>query len=63
MTLYQLDLQAKTYSKIDLNAMGHMAGEEEDAEAFSKMMQQMMGETQIIPTNEHKKIAGYDCKK
>ena len=63
MTLYQLDMQAKTYNKIDLNAMGHMAGEGEDAEAFSNMMKQMMGETKIIPTNETRKISGYDCKK
>jgi hypothetical protein len=63
MTLYQLDMQAKTYNKIELNAMGHMAGEGEDAEAFSSMMKQMMGETKIIPTNETRKIAGYDCKK
>jgi hypothetical protein len=63
MILYQLDMQAKTYDKIDINAMGQMAGEGEDAEAFSNMMKQMMGETKIIPTNETKKISGYDCKK
>ncbi len=63
MNLYHMDMQAKTYSKIDLNAMGQMAGEGKDAENFSKMMKQMMGETKIIPTDETRKIAGYDCKK
>ncbi len=63
MILYHMDTQAKTYNKIDLNAMGQMAGEGEDAEVFSNMMKQMMGETKIIPTNETRKIAGYDCKK
>jgi hypothetical protein len=63
MNLYQLDMKAKTYNKIDLNAMGQMAGEGKDAEAFSKMMKEMMGETKINPTNESRKIAGYDCKK
>jgi len=63
MNLYQMDMQAKTYSKVDLNAMGQMAGEGKDAENFSKMMKQMMGETKIIPTDETRKIAGYDCKK
>jgi hypothetical protein len=63
MMLYQLDNQAKIYYKIDLNTMGHMAGEGEHAEAFSKMMKQMMGETRIIPTNETRKIADYDCRK
>jgi hypothetical protein len=64
MTLYQLDMDAKTFHKVDLNSMGHMAGEEgQDSEAFSKMMKQMMGETKVIPTNETRKIAGYDCRK
>ena len=27
------------------------------------MMKKMMGETRITPTNETKKIAGYNCKK
>lgn len=63
MTLYQLDMKAKTYRKIDLNAIGRMGGEGQDTEAFSKMMEQMMGETRIIPTNETQNIAGYNCKK
>jgi hypothetical protein len=63
MTLYQLDNQAKTYTKIDLNALGQIAGEGEHAEAFSKMMKQMMGETKIISTNETRKIAEYECRK
>ncbi len=63
MNLYHLDMKAKTYNKIDLNAMLNMAGEGKDGEAFSKMMKQMMGETKIIPTDETRKIAGYDCKK
>jgi hypothetical protein len=63
MILYQLDTQAKTYTQLDLHAMGHIAGEGEDAEAFSRMMKQMMGETRIVPTNETRKIAGYECRK
>lgn len=63
MTLYHLDIQAKTFSKIDLNAIGQMKEEGKDAEAFSKMMKQMMGETKIIPTDETQKIAGYNCRK
>jgi len=63
MTLYHMDMNAKTYNKIDLNAVGQMAEEGEGAEAFVEMMKQMMGETRITPTNETKKIAGYDCKK
>lgn len=63
--IYQLDPAAKTYQKIDIAQMGgasaDMQGEE--AQAAQKMMKSMMSEIQVTPTQEKKKIAGYDCQK
>ena len=51
MTIYQLNVGDKTYTKTDM-----LAGLDQE------MPQEMM-EIRVIPTSETKKIAGYKCKK
>lgn len=55
MTLYSLNPADKTYTKIDMKSMmDNNVGE---------MMEGMMKDMKITPTNETKEIAGYTCRK
>ncbi len=51
MTMYQLNVNDKTYIKTDM-----LSGMDQE-------MQQDMMEIRVTPTSETKKIAGYKCKK
>ncbi len=59
MIAYHLDPATKTYTKMDLNKM--MKGK--NRRHMRKMMGDMQNSIKITPTNETKKIAGYNCKK
>jgi hypothetical protein len=50
MTMYQLNPKDNTYTKVTMAEMEQMA-------------EGMSGDTQVTPTNETKKIAGYTCRK
>ena len=51
LTMYQLNVNNKTYTKIDMMSVMDQG-----------MMKEMM-EIRVTPTNETKEIAGYKCKK
>jgi len=62
--IYQLNPTAKTYMKSDMKDIGRPPGmKDEEAQAFQEMMRKMIGEVKVVPTNEKKKIAGYNCTK
>jgi hypothetical protein len=62
--IYQLNPTAKTYIKSDMKDIGRPPGmKDEEAQAFQEMMRKMIGEVKVVPTNEKKKIAGYNCTK
>jgi hypothetical protein len=64
MVIYQLDLAAKTYVKNNMKDIGRPPGmKDEEAQAFQEMVRKMIGEVKVVPTNEKKKIAGYNCIK
>lgn len=51
MTMYQLDVNDKTYTKTDMLS------------AMKQELPKEMMEVRVTPTNETKEIAGYKCKK
>jgi hypothetical protein len=62
--MYHLNPQAKTYQQINMAEIGkppEMKGEK--GQMQQQMMKNMMGNIQVTPTEETRKIAGYDCKK
>ena len=62
--MYHLNPQAKTYQQINMAEIGkppEMKGEK--GQAQQQMMKNMMGNFQVTPTEETKKIAGYNCRK
>ncbi|MEW6260231.1 MAG: DUF4412 domain-containing protein [Thermodesulfobacteriota bacterium] len=63
--MYQLDPASKTYQQVDMATLGQPPAEMkgEEAEAAKRMIQGMMSEIQVTPTQEKKQIAGYDCQK
>ncbi len=64
MVIYQLNPAAKTYVKNNMKEIGRPPGmKDEEAQAFQEMMRKMIGEVKVVPTNEKKKIAGYNCTK
>ncbi len=64
MVIYQLNLAAKTYTKSNMKDVGRPPGmKDEEVQAFQEMMRKMIGEVEVVPTNDKKKIAGYTCTK
>jgi hypothetical protein len=64
MVIYQLNPAAKTYVKNNMKDIGRPPGmKDEEVKAFQEMMRKMIGEVKVVPTNEKKKIAGYNCTK
>jgi len=64
MVIYQLNPAAKTYVKNDMKDIGRPPSmKDEEVQAFQEMMRKMIGEVKVVPTNEKKKIAGYNCTK
>jgi hypothetical protein len=62
--IYQLNPTAKTYVKSDMKDIGRPPGmKDEEAQAFQEMVRKMVGEVKVVPTDEKKKIAGYNCTK
>ena len=60
--IYQLNPTSKTYMKSDMKDIGTPPGlKDEEAQAYQEMMRKMIGEVKVVPTNEKKKIAGYNC--
>jgi hypothetical protein len=62
--MYHLNPHAKTYQQINMAEIGkspEMKGEK--GQAQQQMMKNMMGNFQVTPTEETKKIAGYNCRK
>ena len=64
MMSYELHPKAKTYIRHDMNKMGGMPdmGGEEKAQ-FQQMMKRMADSMKIVPSDETKTIAGFDCRK
>ena len=64
-SMYQIDPQKQTYSKIDLAAMGQkMPGMDADAPPeMRELMEKMMGDPQVTPTPQTRTINGYACRK
>jgi Domain of unknown function (DUF4412) len=64
MVIFQLNPADKTYVKNNMKDIGRPPGmKEEEVQAFQEMMRKMIGEVKVVPTNEKKKIAGYNCVK
>ncbi len=64
MVIYQLNPAAKTYMKNNMKDVGRPPGmKDEEVQAFQEMMKKMIGEVEVVPTNEKKKIASYNCTK
>ena len=66
--MYVLDPQKRTYSKMDMKEIGGLPAEAAEMSAeeramMQNMMKKMAGSMQVTPTNETKKISGYECKK
>ncbi|MGD9261444.1 MAG: DUF4412 domain-containing protein [Desulfobacterales bacterium] len=55
MTMYQLNPSEKIYTKVDMEA--EMEG------SMGQMAEEMAEDSRITPTDETKKIAGYNCRK
>jgi len=64
MTTYELNPADKTYTRQDMRkmqGMPQMQGAEK--EQFDRIMKQMADSMKVIPTEERRRIAGYDCRK
>lgn len=65
-TVSQLNPAAKTYTSTPIENMGMPAGQAKemaDNPMFKAMMKSMTQSIQVTPTQETKKIAGYNCQK
>ncbi len=62
MTMYQINESDKTYTKTNLDEMMG-GGDSEEARGMQAMMQSMMSSVKVVPSDEKKTVAGYDCKK
>lgn len=64
MTTYELNPKDKTYVQHDMRKMHGMPKMEgAEKEQFDRMMKQMANSMKIVPTEETRRIAGYDCRK
>ena len=64
MIACQLRIKDRTYTKVDMNkicVMPERAGE--TIHTFQVLLNEIIANLQITPTNETKKIAGYTCRK
>ena len=64
MTTYELNPGNKTYTQHDMKEMHGMPKlEGAQKEQFERMVKQMADSMKITPTEETRRIAGYDCRK
>ena len=64
MMMYNINPGDKTYTEVNMKEIGLPEGmDPAQAEKAQEMIKQMFGDMKVVPTNEKKTIAGYECRK